>query len=63
MPFKKQGIDGGATVKKLISILDEDCINEIVVYKNGVESALLDQNDISEIVKNHSLNQSLGEIV
>jgi stage IV sporulation protein FB len=63
MPFKKQGIDQSASLKKVVSVLDEDCINEVVVYKNGLPITTLSQADLSKMVKNYPLNWSLGKIL
>ena len=63
MPFKKQGIDQSASLKKVVSVLDEDCINEVVVYKNGLPVATLSQADLSKMVKNYPLSWSLAKIL
>ncbi len=62
LPFKKQGIDAGASLKKLISILDQDAINEVVVYKNGKAIATLSQENIEKTILNHSIYDKLEDI-
>ena len=32
LPYKKQAVSNEITIKKLISLLDANCINEIAVY-------------------------------
>ena len=52
-----------ASLKKVVSVLDEDCINEVVVYKNGLPVATLSQADLSKMVKNYPLSWSLAKIL
>ncbi|MDY6368056.1 MAG: site-2 protease family protein [Clostridia bacterium] len=48
--YVKHGVDKSTSVKKLISILDEDAINEIVVFDGDREIAKLSQKRINEII-------------
>ena len=56
MQYKKQGVDKNMTVKKLVGILDENAINEVVVFDKDTEIAKLSQNKIARIVQVADLN-------
>lgn len=62
MPYKKQAVDSGVTLKKLMSILDQDAINEIIVYKNGKPIATLTQENIEKILTNYSIYTKLDSV-
>ncbi len=62
LPYKKQGIDAGVSLKKLISILDQDAINEVVVFKNGKVIATLSQENIEKTILNHSIYDKLEDV-
>ncbi len=49
MPFKKQGLDKSVSVRKLLSILDPDAINEIVVFDGVTPLTTLSQERIRQI--------------
>lgn len=53
--YKKHGIDKNVTVKKLISILDAEALNEVVVFDNGKEIAVLSQSKLTQIAKTGDL--------
>lgn len=59
--YKKQGVDASIQIKTLISILDEECINEIAVYQNGKQIALLNQEALSRILKESSIYDTIGQ--
>lgn len=61
--YKKQGIDKSTTVKKLISILDEDAINEIVVFDGETEIARLNQKRINEIIEIGDTYSPIGKYI
>lgn len=63
LPYKKQAVDESVTVKKLISMLDGGSINEIVVFSNGKERAVLKQNRILEIINSASIYDKLEKFV
>lgn len=48
--YNKVAIDESATVKTLVSILDVNAINEVVVYKNGEIKKVLDQNAVFDLL-------------
>lgn len=62
MPFKKQAIDSSATIKNLMSILDQDAVNEVVIYKKGKPIATLSQEKIVEIITKHSIYTKLDAV-
>ncbi len=53
--YKKLGVDKSVTVKKLISLLDVNAINEVVVYDNDKPLAVLGQQKINKIMENNDL--------
>ncbi len=53
--YKKQGIAKSASVKKLVSILSSDAINEVVVYDNDKPIAVLGQDKINKILEKGDL--------
>ena len=63
MVYKKQALSVDADVKKLISILDADALNEIVLYRNGKKVKTLSQEEITQICKSRSLYEKLSEVI
>ena len=63
MVCKRQAVDHSVTLKKVVSLMDEDCINEIVVYKDGVPVDALGQEKLVEVIKNNSLYDEIGKIL
>lgn len=61
MPYKKQAVDMSVTVKKLMTLLDVEAVNEIVVYENGKPAVLLSQEKISEILKKGELYSPISK--
>ena len=62
MLCKKQAIDESATLKKLLSLLDEDCFNEVIMLSNGKPKATLSQLQITKIIQKYPLYTKLSEI-
>jgi stage IV sporulation protein FB len=52
MSVKKHALSKNATVKKLISMIDETAVNEVSVFDGDGEIALLKQNKINKIIEN-----------
>lgn len=52
---KKQAVDKSVTVKKLVNLLDVNAVNEIAVFDNGEQIALLSQKRINEIIEKGDL--------
>ena len=50
IPYKKQAVDENISVKRLVSILSVDAINEIVVFSGGKEKTTLSQKKIEKII-------------
>ena len=48
--YKRQAVDKSVSVKKLVSILDFNAMNEIIVFDKETEIARLNQKRINEIV-------------
>ena len=62
-PVKKQAIDGSVTVKKLLSLLERGCVNEVVVYKNGKPLGLLTWEKLQVILTTADLYQPIERFV
>ena len=63
LPYKKQALDKSVSIKKLISVLESNCVNEIVVFSDGKEAAVLKQNRILEIINNASIYEKLEKFI
>lgn len=55
VPYKKQAVDKSVTVKKVMSLLDEASLNEIVVFDGDKPRAVLSQNRLNEILEKADL--------
>ncbi len=51
MSYKKIALDKSVTVKKMLSVLERDCINEIAVFDGQNQISLLTQNKINKIIE------------
>lgn len=51
MNYKKIALDKSVTVKKMLSVLERDCINEIAVFDGQNQISLLTQNKINKIIE------------
>ncbi len=49
---KRQAVDKSVTVKKALSLLDSEAVNELQVYADGEPIAVLGQKKINEIIEN-----------
>lgn len=63
MPYKKQAVDSDCTVKTLIKILDENSINEIVVFKQGVPITTLSQQGLENLLQKSSVYDKIGNVL
>ena len=61
--IKKQAVDKDVPIKKLISILDYNSINEIDVYSNGEKITSLSQGKINEIILKGELYSKLSKYI
>ncbi len=59
--IKRQGISGNATVKKMLSILDEQALNEIVVFIDGKAISVLTQEKINKIIEKGNIYTPIKE--
>ncbi|MBR1983851.1 MAG: site-2 protease family protein [Clostridia bacterium] len=59
--IKRQALSGNATVKKMLSILDEQSLNEIVVYVDGKALSVLNQEKINKIIENGNIYAKISE--
>ena len=60
-PYKKQAVNKSITIKRLITILDADAVNEIVVFDKEREIAYLNQNKIIKIIENGDLYSPISK--
>ncbi len=58
---KKIAVDKSVTVKKLLTLIKHDCLNEIEVYDNGKKIALINQEELKDVILTLSLYSSIGE--
>ena len=63
LPIKRQAIDQSVSVKKLLSLLGEDCLNEVVVYKDLKPIAILSQEKIEKIALSGNLYSPISEFL
>lgn len=62
MPVKKVALSVNADVKKLVSLLDLNAINEVALIKNGQTVRVLQDEDLKNIIENTSVYTKLNEI-
>ena len=60
---KRIAVDKTLTLKKLISLLDTDAVNEISIYNDGKFERVIGQDELNNILKNNVIYASLGEII
>ena len=63
MPYKKQAIEKNVTVKKLMSMLDENAVNEVVVFSGEKEVTVLKQNRIGQIIESGDLYSPIAKYI
>lgn len=63
MPYKRFAIDGNATLKSLLKMLDYNAVNEAVIYENGEKIGVLDEKRIKNLLENASLYRKLKDFV
>lgn len=63
LPFKKQALSKNVSVKKMMSLLDENCINEIVVFDGERAVAKFSEQKIKEIIEKGNLYSLIGEYI
>ena len=62
MAYKKFAIDEGATLKKVVALLDEDCFNEVVILSNGKPKATLTQIQLASILQKYPIYSTFSQI-
>lgn len=63
MPFKKHALYKTATVKKLMSLLDETAVNEVAVFDGEKQIKLLSPKKINEIIEKGDLYAPIEKYV
>lgn len=61
--YRKIAVDKEITLKKLISILDFNYINEVVVYGNGKAKTVLTQENIEKFIETENIYRKISEII
>ncbi len=61
MDVKRQAVDKSVSVKKLISLLDENAINEIVVFDNETQITTLSQENITRLILTANIYDKVGD--
>ena len=60
---KVQAVDKSVTVKKVMSLLDENSLNEIQVYDGDIKRKTLTQRDINRIILSADLYSPIGKYI
>ncbi len=63
VPVKRTALDGSVTVKKMLSLLDGTCVNEIVVYLDGKVAGVISQEKIERIILSADLYKPISNFM
>ena len=63
VPYVKQAVSEEITLKKLISILDTNAINEIAVFRGETQILTLSQEKILSLTQNHDIYEKLKDAI
>lgn len=63
MPVLRQAVSEKITVKKLMSILDADAVNEIEVFNGETRVAVLSQKDIDKIIQTGEIYSQITDFL
>lgn len=63
VPYVKQAVSEEITLKKLISILDTNAINEIAVFRGETQILTLSQEKILTLTQNHDIYEKLKDAI
>lgn len=58
---KRQAVDESVTLKKLLTVLDANALNEIEVYKKGKKVATLNDEKLKKIMENGDIYSPIGK--
>ena len=61
--YKKHAVDKSMPIKRVVALLDVDAINEIVVFEDGKEVAVLSQSQVNELLNIADLYSPIGEVL
>ncbi len=61
MIVRRIAVDKDINVKKLICLLDNRAVNEVLVYENGKKIASLDQQGLEKVIESANIYSKLGE--
>lgn len=62
-PYKKIAVSEKITVKKLVGLLDEKSVNEVVVFRKNGKKIILEQEKLQKIIEENGFYQRLCEIL
>lgn len=63
MEYKRRALSKNATVKKMMSIIDECAVNEIVVFDKNRQVALFSHEKVIEIIESSALYDKLEKFI
>ena len=61
MPVKRFAVDKDIQIKKLVCLLDNRAVNEVLVYENDKKVASLSQERIEKVIEKANIYSKLGE--
>ena len=61
MPVKAYAVDKDIQIKKLVALLDNRAVNQVVVYQDNKKIAILSQERLEEIIEGANIYSKLGE--
>lgn len=61
--YKIYAVDKSMTLKKLMNIIDTDCLVEVRVYNGGIETKRIYPNQVQKILCSEDIYKEIGDIV
>lgn len=61
MPVKRFAVDKDIQIKRLVCLLDNRAVNEVLVYENERKIAILNQERIERVIEKSNIYSKLGE--
>ena len=63
MVVKRQAIEKTATVKKLISLMDQNAVNEVLVYDGDKEVTVLKGEKLKKVIESGDLYAQISRFL
>jgi stage IV sporulation protein FB len=63
VPIKRTAVSKNVTVKKLLALIDENAVNEIIVYDKNTQIAVLSQQKIEKIIENGDIYSTIEKFL